>query len=54
MGNLHSKDKVFFYAIQENNEILVQEMLRKEPALANMPLMHGATTPLCRATYNDY
>ena len=51
---MSSKDKVLFYAIQENNEMLVQEMLKKEPELANAPLMKGVTTPLCRATYNDH
>ena len=54
MGVLSSKDKVLFYAIQENDEMLVQEMLKKEPALANISMMHGTTTPLCRATYNDF
>jgi len=29
-------------------------MLRANPELANAPLMHGSTTPLCRATYNDH
>ena len=43
-----------FYAIQENNEILVQEMLKKDPKLANAPLMKGVTTPLCRATFNNF
>ena len=51
---MSSKDKVLFYAIQENNEMLVQEMLKKEPELANAPLLKGATTPLCRATYNGH
>ena len=51
---MSSKDKVLFYAIQENNEMLVQEMLKKDPELANAPLMKGVTTPLCRATYNDH
>ena len=55
MGNaMSSKDKVLFYAIQENNEMLVQEMLKKDPELANAPLMKGSTTPLCRATYNNH
>ena len=54
MGAMSSKDKILFYAIQENNEMLVQDMLKKEPELANAPLMKGVTTPLCRATYNDH
>ena len=55
MGNaMSSTDKVLFYAIQENNEMLVQEMLKKDPKLADAPLMKGATTPLCRATYNNH
>ena len=34
--------------------MLVQQMLKETPELANAPLMKGATTPLCRATYNDH
>ena len=29
-------------------------MLEKYPDLANATLLNGATTPLCRATYNGY
>lgn len=54
MGNTSGKDKVLFYAIQENNEMLVLEMLKKDSSIANAPLLRGATTPLCRATYNDF
>ena len=54
MGNMGSQDKVLFYAIQENNEMLVQEILKKQPELANAPLLKGVTTPLCRATYNNH
>jgi len=54
MGAMSSKDKVLFYAIQENNEMLVQEMLKANPELANAPLLKGVTTPLCRAVYNNH
>ena len=54
MGNISARDKVFFYAIQENNEALVRQMLQKYPELANTGLLNGTTTPLCRATYNGY
>jgi len=54
MGTTSSQDKVLFYAIQENNEMLVQSMITKDPELANAPLLRGVTTPLCRATYLDH
>ena len=38
MGNTSGKDKVLFYAIQENNEMLVLEMLKKDSSIANAPL----------------
>lgn len=49
-----SKEKVLFYAIAENNEILVDQILKANPEAANMSLMKGVTNPICRATYCDH
>ena len=34
--------------------MLVHRMLEEDPTLANCSLLKGATTPLCRAVYNDH
>ena len=55
MGGLaSSQDKVLFYAIQENNEMLVNQILKEHPEAANMPLLKGVTNPICRATYCNH
>ena len=54
MGALSSQEKILFYAINENNEMLVQQLLKQTPELANIPLLKGATNPICRATYLNH
>ena len=54
MGAISSREKVLLYAIQENNEMLVQQILKEDPNAANMPLLKGVTNPICRATYNNH
>lgn len=54
MGSMTSREKVLFYAIAENNEMLVSQFLKENPDAANMPMLKGATNPICRATYCDH
>ena len=53
MGAGKSREKALFYAIEENNEMLVLQLLKADASLADAPLLKGRTTPLCRAVTNN-
>ena len=54
MGQVNSKDRKLFQAINDNNEMAIRQMLALDPDLAARSLLNGTTTPLCRAVFNDY